>query len=147
MNIIKPSITMRLEPSEDSPLETECLFGETVEVIEEFSGWAYCRLTTDNYYGWIKKNGIGELKEPTHRVNAIRTFVYVDKDPKSICINYLPMCAKLVIGKIDHDWAEIFLSKNDSYKIAYVPTKHIIRLENKKKRLGCSSRTIDWNTV
>ena len=35
MKIINSSVFMKLEPSDSSPLETECLFGETVEIIEE----------------------------------------------------------------------------------------------------------------
>ena len=40
---------MKSEPSEESSLETECLFGETVDILEEYLDWVYCRLNTDNY--------------------------------------------------------------------------------------------------
>ena len=35
LNIIKPSTGMWLEPNEEVSLETECLFGETVNIIEQ----------------------------------------------------------------------------------------------------------------
>ena len=54
MNVAKSSILMTSEPSDKSSLETECLFGETVEILEERTDWVYCRLNTDNYYGWVK---------------------------------------------------------------------------------------------
>ena len=57
MNIINSSSFMKSEPTETSPLETECLFGETVEILDESSDWVYCRLNTDNYHGWVKKKG------------------------------------------------------------------------------------------
>ena len=44
MNIINSSVFMKSEPSETSPLETECLFGETVEIIDETLDWVYCKL-------------------------------------------------------------------------------------------------------
>ena len=61
MNVTKSSILMKSEPSDKSSLETECLFGETVEILEECIDWVYCRLNTDNYYGWVKKKGLGKL--------------------------------------------------------------------------------------
>ena len=33
MNIINSSVFMKLEPNDKSPLETECLFGETVKIL------------------------------------------------------------------------------------------------------------------
>ena len=57
MNIINSSVAMRSEPFESSALETECLFGERVDIIEEHLDWVYCKLRTDNYCGWIKKKG------------------------------------------------------------------------------------------
>ena len=55
MNVSVPSTSMRLEPSEISSLETECLFGETVTILDEYKDWYYCKLLTDNYCGWVKK--------------------------------------------------------------------------------------------
>ena len=55
MKIITSSIVMKSEPIETSPLETECLFGETVEILDKHFDWVYCKLETDNYCGWIKK--------------------------------------------------------------------------------------------
>ena len=83
MNIINSSVFMKSEPTETSPLETECLFGETVEILDESLDWVYCKLNTDSYHGWVKKEGLGKTKNPTHRVIANRSFVYADKNPKS----------------------------------------------------------------
>ena len=55
MNIINSSVIMKTEPTETSPLETECLYGETVEILNNHCDWVYCKLITDNYCGWIKK--------------------------------------------------------------------------------------------
>jgi hypothetical protein len=53
---------MNLNTTGTSSLETECLFGEMVEILDEHLDWVYCKLLTDNYYGWIKKNNLGQLK-------------------------------------------------------------------------------------
>ena len=56
MNVIKPSIPMRAKPDQMSSLETECLFGETINISDSYLDWYYCKLLTDNYCGWVKKN-------------------------------------------------------------------------------------------
>jgi hypothetical protein len=132
MNIINSSAFMKSEPTETSPLETECLFGETVEILDESSDWVYCKLNTDNYHGWLKKKSLGKTKNPTHRVIANRSFVYADKNPMSNYLLYLPLGAQLVIDNIQSEWAEITLH-NNKIKIGYVPSKHIVSLDNKVK--------------
>ena len=82
---------MKSEPAETSSLETECLFGETVEILKDNLNWVYCKLTTDKYIGWVQKKGLGEFQKPTHRVLAKRSFIYVDQSEKSNCLFYLPM--------------------------------------------------------
>ena len=131
MNIINPSISMKKEPSNDSPLETECLFGESIEVIKKKSGWVYCRLTTDNYLGWIKLKGIGKLQKTTHRVCVNRTFIFLNKNPKSKCLMYLPMGARLAIEKIHLGWAEVHFFYEENIQKGYVPLNHIVNNEHK----------------
>jgi len=122
---------MKSKASSNSALETECLFGETVEILDEYLDWVYCKLITDNYYGWIKKNSIGKMREATHRVLDIRTFVYKNADVKSKIVLYLPMGSNLVVGKIRSEWAEIYFLLKEIIQIGYVPTKHIVKLQHK----------------
>ena len=103
MNIINSSVFMKSEPTETSSLETECLFGENVEILDKHFDWVYCKLITDNYCGWIQKKGLGKLQNPTHRVLAKRSFIYIDKCVKSNCLFYIPMGAKLVVDNIKSD--------------------------------------------
>ena len=133
MNIINSSVFMKSEPSELSPLETECLYGETVEILDNHFDWVYCKLKTDNYFGWIKKKGLGKLKKPTHRVLVKRSFIYVNKDPKSNSLIYLPMGAKIIVENIESEWAEIISYHNNKMQTGYVPIKHIVKLDHKVK--------------
>ena len=131
MNIITSSTFIKSKPSEASCLETECLFGETVEILDFYLDWVYCKLVTDNYYGWIKKSDLGQLNEATHRVLNIRTFIYKRPDVKSDIIKYLPMGANLAPLKFNSDWAEIRFPINNIIKIGYVPVNHIVELRHK----------------
>lgn len=131
MNIIKPSSTMRAFPNNNSMLETECLYGETVNIIEEKSEWFYCKLINDSYCGWVKKNTLGILKPTTHRVLSKRSFLYYENSPKSNSIHYLPMGSKLSVKSIVNNWAEVYLSNKHNLKTAYVPQKHIVNINDK----------------
>ena len=42
MNVMKPSIPMRSKPDQMSSLETECLFGETINISDSYLDWCYC---------------------------------------------------------------------------------------------------------
>jgi hypothetical protein len=132
MNIINSSVLMKSEPTETSPLETECLFGETVEILDEALDWFYCKLNTDGYHGWVKKEGLGKAKNPTHRVIANRSFVYENKSPKSNCLLYLPLGAQLVIDNVQSEWAKISLCYNE-IQVGYVPSRHLVSLDHRVK--------------
>ena len=86
MNIIRSSTCMYLNTSQLS-LETECLFGEVVEIFDKHQDWVYCKLDTDNYCGWIKKSDLGFIKRTTHRVIIKRSFIYKNSNAKSEILN------------------------------------------------------------
>ena len=130
MNVVSSSILMKSEPSDESSLETECLFGETVEIFKEHLDWVYCRLNTDNYYGWVKKRGLGKLINPTHRVISKRSFIYTNKNPKSNCLFYLPLGSKLVVNDIQSGWAQVLLYSHEK-QAGYVPINNIVALDHK----------------
>jgi hypothetical protein len=69
---------VRREPSPDAPLDTEALHGERVTVYDENGeGWYWGQLGSDGYVGWIPANALRPPgPPPTHRVAALRTFVF-----------------------------------------------------------------------
>ena len=131
MNIISPSAAMRSQATETSSLETECLFGETVTILEKKADWYYCKLLTDNYCGWIKAIHLGKTPRSTHRVVSLRTFLYKDRDIKSGCINYLPLGAQICIDDIDEIWSKVLLNSFSNHKYAYIPNNNIIKIGKK----------------
>ena len=133
MNIIKPSASMYSDKYGTSSLETECLFGEKVEVLEQHFNWVYCKLNTDNYCGWIKKNNLGKFKKATHRVIIKRSFIYKSENEKSDTFLYLPMGSKLTIEEIKYDWAKTYFLLENKIQTGYVPSKHIVRCKYKVK--------------
>ena len=133
MNIIIPSVQMKSKPSETSLLETECLFGEQIKILDEYFNWVYCKLITDNYKGWIKKNSLGRLKPPTHRVKINNSFVYLENNAKSQSLYYIPMGAQITVNNIKSNWAEVLIWKNEDINIGYIPSNHLVDLNHKVK--------------
>jgi len=131
MNVVKPSIPMKSNPNQTSTLETECLFGETVTILDSRLDWYYCKLLTDNYCGWVQKNYLGETIKSSHRVIANRAYLFKDNDIKSGHINYLPLGSQIYVRDLDDFWAKVYLGNNSKQKFAYIPRRHIIKNEDK----------------
>ena len=131
MNIIKSTTPMRSINDDNSSLETECLFGEKVKILEVYSDWVKCRLSTDNYCGWIKKSDLGNIEKITHRVLTPRTYIYKDASPKSNVVMHLALGSQLYIEKIEAEWAETCFWVNNIIEFGYVPTKHIVEIDHK----------------
>jgi len=131
MNIVNSSTPMRIINDDNSSLETECLFGETVTILEIYSDWVNCRLNTDDYCGWIKKKDLGKLEKITHRVLAPRTYIYKEASPKSNVIMHLTLGSQLCIEKIEDEWAKTYFWVNKIIEVGYIPAKHIVKIDNK----------------
>ncbi len=85
---------LRRVPRLDASLDTELFRGEVVRVFDETAeGWSWVQNETDGYVGYLSNDALGALSpEPTHRVSALRTFVYPGPDMK------LPVRGSLSIG-------------------------------------------------
>lgn len=133
MNIIKSSTSMRKEAKQESSLETECLFGEKIEIIDEKLDWVYCKLLTDNYCGWIKKSSLGKLEKLTHRVLNKGTFIYKDASSKSDILMYIPMGSRVAIKNVAFGWSKTVLTLRGKSQVGYIPDNHIVFIEHKVK--------------
>jgi cell wall-associated NlpC family hydrolase len=92
--VVAPSAPLRHVARPDAPLDSELLRGEAVRVFEEtMEGWAWVQNETDGYVGYVSSDALAPAApEPTHRVSALRTFIYPGPDMK------LPARAALSIG-------------------------------------------------
>ena len=88
-------------PDKDAGLQCQILNGHAVDVFEISDGWAWVQRLGDGYVGYVNKAALGEIKgEPTHMVNAPRTFLYPQPDLKIPRSGYRSMGSKLVV--VDH---------------------------------------------
>lgn len=72
--IALPVAPLRPAPRPSAPVDTECLFGETVQVFERANGWAWIQGDADGYVGYVPMAAIAPGAGPaaTHVVSALR---------------------------------------------------------------------------
>jgi len=125
LQIAKPSTSMMSKPNGKSNLKSEALFGESFLILEIHSHWAFGKLQTDNYLGWIKLSNLGSMPRATHRIKALRTIMFSKPDIKSHPISYLPLGSLISITSHDQLWAEVIYDNIKRSKKGYVYKKHI----------------------
>lgn len=90
---------LRREPRGDAPLDTQLLFGELIAITGEQKGWLRGRAETDGYEGWVAQDDLAQhVAEATHRVRALRTYVYSRPDLKSQPLHLISMNARVAAG-------------------------------------------------
>ena len=82
--VVAAAAPVKRRPRPDAGLESEALHGETFIVFEDGAeGWSWGQLETDGYVGYVPTDALGPAApEPTHRVMALRTFLYPGPDLK-----------------------------------------------------------------
>lgn len=86
-------------PRDDAGMDTQFLYGETVNVFENREGWAWVQSARDNYVGYVASDAIGAPgAAPTHTVRVPRTFLYPGPDMKLARSGYRSMGSLLNVS-------------------------------------------------
>jgi hypothetical protein len=105
-----PIAPLKRAPNQAAPLDSQALLGELVRVFDETDdGWSWVQLEEDGYVGYLPSLALGPCAgamndefmagAPTHRVNALRTFLYPGPDLKFPAATFLSMGAGLILGE------------------------------------------------
>ncbi|HMN84683.1 MAG TPA: NlpC/P60 family protein [Bauldia sp.] len=92
--VVAPSAPLKPAPSPEASLDSELVRGEEVLVFDATGeGWSFVQSRVDGYVGYAPSDALGSAEPaPTHRVTALRTFIYPGPDMK------LPAIAALSLG-------------------------------------------------
>ncbi|WCS24019.1 NlpC/P60 family protein [Methylobacterium sp. NMS14P] len=94
--VTAPSAPLRRAPVADAGLDTEALLGDAVDLYDAADGFAFVQLARDGYVGYLPADSLGPADpEPTHRVTALRTFLYPEPDLKRPVLGHLSLGARL----------------------------------------------------
>jgi cell wall-associated NlpC family hydrolase len=91
---------IKAKPAADAPLSSEAVRGEIFTVFDETpEGWSWGQLATDGYVGYIPTDALNATGlEPTHRIAALRAFVYPAPDMKLPPLQALSFRASLALA-------------------------------------------------
>jgi len=96
--VTAPAAPLRRAPAPDAGLDTEALLGDAVTLYDAANGFAFVQLARDGYVGYLPADSLGPAgPEPTHRVTALRTFLYPEPDLKRPVRAHLSFGARLVV--------------------------------------------------
>jgi cell wall-associated NlpC family hydrolase len=106
--VILPSTILRGRPDRSAEAATELLFGEAVSVAFRRADWAEIENLTDGYRGFVEAASLGDGgPDPTHRVGALRSFVYPEPNLKVAPIAALSFLSSLRPGAERNGFAEL----------------------------------------
>ncbi|OUS15481.1 hypothetical protein A9Q97_02980 [Rhodospirillales bacterium 47_12_T64] len=106
--VIVGSSSLHRHPEMEAPLDSELLFGEKLTVYEEKNGWAWVQNAKDSYVGYVLASDLGkEIRVTTHRVQALRTYVYSQPDMKSPPLDILSIESAITVIQVDGDYTQI----------------------------------------
>lgn len=92
-------LSLRTGPSGDSRLASELMFGENVTVFEIADGRAWLQNEADGYVGYADAACMAPGRvDPTHRVSALRTYLYPQPDLKAPARELLSMNAPVAVA-------------------------------------------------
>ncbi|WP_232631256.1 C40 family peptidase [Methylobacterium sp. Leaf118] len=96
--VVAPSAPLRRRPEPLAGLETEAVRGDAVTVYEVRDGFAFVQIVRDGYVGYLPEAALGPADPaPTHRVAALRTFVYPAPDLKRPHTAHLSLGAAVAV--------------------------------------------------
>jgi hypothetical protein len=105
--VVEAQAPLRRTPELDAPLDTEALRGERVTVYEEDGeGWCWVQLAADRYVGFMPQQALMPPgREPTHRVAALRTFVFPGPSIKLPPLMALSLGCRIAVARFDRGFA------------------------------------------
>lgn len=100
--VIAPSVPLRKAPDAGRGLETELIHGEAFDVYAEADGWVWGQALRDSYVGYAPAEAFGPAGPPaTHRVAALRSFLYPGPGIKVTPLGFLPYGAHVAVEGVD----------------------------------------------
>jgi cell wall-associated NlpC family hydrolase len=96
------------QPGFESRQASQLLFGEVFTVLEERDGWAWGQGATDSYVGWLQVEALDmDVPAPTHRVAALRSYLFSEPDLKSPPLDLLSFEGRVTVEAERDGWCGI----------------------------------------
>jgi cell wall-associated NlpC family hydrolase len=99
--VVAAAAPLKRTPRTDASLDSEVLRGEIFTVFEEtHEGWTWGQLATDRYVGYVATDALGPIEpEPSHRIAALRTFIYPGPDMKLPALGWVSVGSAVALDR------------------------------------------------
>jgi hypothetical protein len=116
--------SVRRDPFSGAILDTQALKGERVTIYDRNDeGWAWGQLDGDGYVGWLSDLALYPPgPAPTHKVTALRTFLFAGPSIKISPMDTLPLGARIAVVKV----TDAFAVTNAGQ---YIPKQHVAEVD------------------
>ena len=99
---------LRRRPDAGAPLDSQLLYGEQVRIFDEAKGWAWVQNETDGYVGYLERSALrAPTGPPTHRLRALRSFLYPEPNLKAPPLDCLSMASPLRVVAAQGAYSEV----------------------------------------
>lgn len=106
--VIAGRTSVRGSPAFNAPRTSELLYGERFVVYEDRDLWLWGQNQSDGYVGYVRRTALEQRdKEPTHRVAALRSFLFPKPDFKSVPMDHLTLASRLVVTGVENGYAAL----------------------------------------
>jgi len=124
--VVSGTASVKEQPADDARQSTELLYGEAVDVIDRAAGWAWVQNRTDGYVGYLRETALGTpAAEPTHRVAALRSYLFGGPDLKLAPRDVLHMTSAVTVAEArDDGWSR--LAGTAEGPGGYLWTRHLV---------------------
>ena len=132
--VLAPTASAFSTPRPDAPMVSEALYGERVSVYETTGeGWAWGQMEADGYMGWFSANAFGPVGKPaTHRVTALRTFVFDTPDIKRAPAASLSFASLLAVRETQGEFV--------ATDAGFIPARHVASLAHREPDFVATAR-------
>lgn len=97
-SVVLASVPLRRAPDPTIAYDSELLFGEDFDVYDQEDGWAWGQAGLDGYVGYLPISALErEIASPTHRITALRSFLYPVAGIKTTPSGALPYGARVAV--------------------------------------------------
>ena len=110
------------EPSSNSEVSSQILYGEKFKVISKKKNWIKIKTNFDNYIGYIKKNKFNQNFKPTNKICKLKSKIFKKINNKFIPTNnFLYFASGIAIKNQNKNFFEFeknkWIKKSDTKKI------------------------------
>ena len=109
--VIAPVTALRRSPADGAMQDSQLLYGESFDVYEMKNGWSWGQARADDYVGYVLAEDLQAVTPdaalPTHKLDALRSFLYRAPDIKTRPLCGLSFAAQLCVTRMDGRFAEL----------------------------------------